>query len=120
MADPLSREEARRQFQAVTHGRAPRRADLSLAEAKARLRDVDAGLDIGPALRFATRGEWKPALLSLAGWSATAEGRAWLAPLLLRGLEAFYLVLGLVQKPRPATTEPEKPDDTAAAKPEAD
>jgi hypothetical protein len=101
MADTLTKDEARQRFRAVTRGRSPQHSELSLAEAKANLRAADAGLDLGPALRFVSRGQWRPALLSVVTWSATEPGRAFFAPLLLQGFEIFYLLLGMFRKTSP-------------------
>lgn len=115
MADTLSTNEARQRFRAVTRGRNPHHSELSLAKAKANLRAADAGLDLGPALRFVSRGQWRPALVSMVAWSATEPGRAFFAPLLLRGLEIFYLVLGLFPKanPGPSPADHTEEPDTA-------
>jgi hypothetical protein len=116
MADTLNREEAREQFRAVSRGRSQRHTDLNLVEAKARLREVDADLDLGPTLRFASRGQWRPALLSMVAWSATGSGRAYLAPLLLQGLEFFYMVLGSLKNPGLSSSTHTQATHTAAAK----
>jgi hypothetical protein len=102
MADTLSTDEARQQFRSAIRGRGPQHREPSLIEAKARLQAADAGLDLGLALRFISRGEWRPALFFVTAWSVTAPGRAYLAPVLLRGLEIFSLALGLFQKSSPA------------------
>ena len=59
----------------------------------------DAARNEWEALRFASSGQWRPALWSLAGWVATGEGRAWLAPVLTRGLEVVYFDLGTLRRP---------------------
>ncbi len=103
MADTLSTEEARQRFRSVTRGSNPRNSELTLEEAKERLRAADAGLDLGPALRFVSRGQWRPAMFSVVAWFTTEPGRAFLSPLLLRGLEIFYLLLGMFRKDSPAS-----------------
>lgn len=110
--EPLSPEAARERLRAVTRGRYRPRRHLSLEEAKQRLRAVDADLDIGPALSAMAQGRWREAGLSVGLWFATTEGRAFIAPVLLRLLP---LVSGLLQRfhsrrPRDASTdEPEHP-----------
>ncbi len=98
MADPLNPDEARQRFLAVTQGRRPADPTLDIATAKARLRQADPGLDIGPALRLLGEGRWRPALLSLMPWLLGESGRAWFAPLLLQLVEGFHVVLALVRR----------------------
>ena len=79
-------------------GRHTPRRRLSVAQAKARLREVDAGLDIGPVLSAVTRGQWRSAVLSLLAWFNTDAGRAFIAPLMLKLLP---LAIGLLDLLRP-------------------
>ena len=111
MAEPLSAEEARRRFRAVARGRHPTQPHLDVAAAKARLREADPGIDIGPLLHFAAKRRWQPALLSLLPWGMSPEGRAYLAPLLLAALNAADRILRFVAR-APATGE----RDTTEAK----
>ncbi len=104
--DSLSPEEARERLRAVTVGRYVPRHDLSLAEAKDRLRAADANLDIGPALSALSQGKWREAGLSLALWLATDEGRAFVAPLLLRLLPLANGLLGQLRGHRPRKPAP--------------
>jgi len=105
VADPLTPGEARRRFRAVTRGRHVPPAGLTVAAAKARLREVDAGLDIGPALQLAGRGRWGAAAVSLLPWLLSPAGRAWLAPLVLRAAAATYFLLGLLRRKAGAAGE---------------
>lgn len=52
--------EARDQFVGMMSGESPAR-DFSVDEAKARLRAVDADLDIGPLVQAINRGDWPAA-----------------------------------------------------------
>jgi len=82
MADPLNPDEARQRFRAVTQGRRPTNPALDIATAKARLRQADPGIDIGPALRLLGEGRWQQAMLSVVPWLLSETGRTWLAPAL--------------------------------------
>jgi hypothetical protein len=97
MAEPLTPEQAREQFRKVTHGQRIRQS-LSIEEAKARLREVDAELEISPAIDYLNRRQWRNALLYLVYWTSTPTGRAALAPVLLRLLSIASLLLGLVHR----------------------
>jgi len=97
MADPLDREEARQRFRGVSSGHYVPRRDITLDDAKARFREVDAGLDIAPTLHHLERGEWQPALLSIAGWLGTDFARGYLAPLLSRSLPLIFSLFGLLR-----------------------
>ena len=96
MAEPLSPEQARQRFRAVLRGRHLTDTHLDVATAKARLREADPGIDIGPLLHFAGEKRWKSALLSLLPWILSPEGRAYMAPVLLATLEAADHALRLV------------------------
>jgi len=99
MADPLKPAEARQRFLAVTRGKRPPARELDLAAAKARLRAADPGIDIAPTLRLLGERRWRPALLTLVPWFLSESGRSYLAPLLLRLVEGFYLGLALLRRP---------------------
>ncbi len=98
--DTLTPEEAREQLRAVSQGRRVPRHDLSLEEAKARLRETDADLDIGPFLHFASQGRWREAGLSLALWAAGEEGRHFFSPVLLSALSLVDGAIRTVRKRR--------------------
>lgn len=98
MADPLSPEEARRRFQAVSRGRHATDTSLDLAGAKQRLREADPGVDIAPTLRHLGERRWQPAALSLLPWLVSDAGRAYMAPLLLRMAEGAYTALELLKR----------------------
>lgn len=118
MADPLTPAEARRRFDQVTRGRHVAPPELTLAGAKARLREVDAGLDIGPALRWAGRGRWGAAAVSLLPWLVSPSGRAYLAPLVLRAAGAMYLAIGFLRGLRkPGARTPRSPAAGSKAPP---
>lgn len=97
MAEPLTPEQAREQFRRVTRGQRVRQS-LSVEEAKARLREVDAELEISPAVDYLNRREWRNALLYLVYWVSTPTGRAALAPVLLRLVSIAGLALGLLHR----------------------
>lgn len=97
MAEPLTPEQAREQFRKVSAGRRVRQS-LSIDEAKARLREVDAELEISPAIDYLNRREWRNALFYLIYWTSTPNGRAALAPVLLRLIPIVSLVLGLLHR----------------------
>jgi len=97
MAEPLTPQQAREQFRRVTRGRRIRQS-LDIEQAKARLREVDAELEISPAIDYLNRRQWRNALLYLVYWTSTPTGRAALAPVLLRLVSLASLVLGLVHR----------------------
>ncbi|RMG38748.1 MAG: hypothetical protein D6720_00695 [Gammaproteobacteria bacterium] len=96
--DALTPEEARARLRALSQGRRVPRRDLSLEEAKARLRETDADLDIGPFLHFASEGRWREAGLSLALWAVSEDGRYFFSPLLLSALSLVDGVLQALRK----------------------
>jgi len=77
--------EARRNFERVLAGKAPRR-HLSPAEAKARLRAADPGIDISGPLASLNRGEVEDAATALAVETAVAISLPSLRSLLRRAV----------------------------------
>lgn len=131
MAEPLTPEQAREQFRRVTRGQRVRQS-LGVEEAKARLREVDAELEISPAVDYLNRREWRNALLYLVYWASTPTGRAALAPVLLRLLSIAGLALGLLHRifgsasaaksgreTAPADSATSSPSDTDTPAPDA-
>ncbi len=115
MAEPLSPEEARQRLRAVLRGRHLTDTHLDVATAKARLREVDPGIDIGPLLQAVAGKRWKPALVSLLPWFMTPEGRAYVAPLLLAMLDAADRALKLFAR-RHAAAQPAPAGESAASR----
>lgn len=104
MAHTLTPEQARKQFEAVSHGKRPANRQVSVEQAKARLREVDAGLDLGPALRLAAEGNWKGAAVSFLPWLVSGSGREYFAPVLLKLAELSFVALAFLRGGKPAST----------------
>lgn len=115
--ESLSSEEARRRFRATLNGQRTPRRNLSVAQAKARFRKVDAELDIGPVLDAVARGQWRSAVISLVVWFNTDAGRAFIAPLMLKLLPMMISLLGLMRRgkccPRSSAETAEKVQPSA-------
>lgn len=106
--ESLSREAARQRFRATLNGQRSPRRKLSVAQAKARFRRVDAELDIGPVLDAVARGQWRSAVVSLVFWFNTDAGRTFIAPLMLKLLPLMISLPGLLRhrkrRAQPAAT----------------
>lgn len=77
----MANNQARKNFTALLQGKPPRR-ELSLAEAKARLRAADPSIDISRPLNDLSRGNVKEAGIALAVETAAAVTMPYLRPLL--------------------------------------
>jgi hypothetical protein len=77
----MERNQARANFRALLQGK-PSSQDLTLAEAKARLRAADPGVDVGSSLKHLNQGELKEAGLSLGMETAVALTLPCLRPVL--------------------------------------
>jgi hypothetical protein len=104
--EPLSSEEARRRFRATLEGQRTPRRNLSVVQAKARFRKVDAELDIGPVLDAVARGQWRSAVISLVFWFNTDAGRAFIAPLMLKLLPLTISLFGRMRRDKSRSRSP--------------
>ena len=85
----MENREARRNLQRVLEGKAPRR-QLTVAEARARLRALDPGIDISGSLARLNRGELGDAGVALVVEAAVAATLPSLRALLERAVERLF------------------------------
>ncbi len=82
---------ARRRFKALSEGRyVPK--ELSLEEAKKRLRQSDPGIDVSEALTALNQGDLERAAAALVHQALLPETIAFFAPLIAKGLESFVIL----------------------------
>ncbi len=81
----MDNKQARENIKSLLQGKAPRR-ELSLVEAKARLRATDPAIDISRPLGHLSQGDMKKAGITLAVETAAAVTIPYLRPLLTLGV----------------------------------
>lgn len=88
----MENKTARQNFKALLQGK-PARRELSLAEAKARLRAADPQIDISDPLKYFSQGRMKEAGLSLAVETAATVTLPYLRPAVTASLFGFHALL---------------------------
>ena len=86
MAKPISVDKARENLRKSAKQVSSLRKEVSLEDAKLRLRDLDDELDLPPLVPYIDKGRWKDAAVVGATWSVSEIGIKMLSSLLRKAV----------------------------------